>query len=854
MKLRGTAVLVAIASAVGLAAGDGGAQPAGHGGAQPAGHGGAPGAADPRMMSGLPRDDSALAAGVLTVRVVLGDLTANAAPGTPVQLVGVLASGAPSFVVRPLGADGRAEFTGLATDGSVTYYALALVGDDRLTTRPLAPGAKAGIRVLLAARRRDAQQVPIGPPIDDAAHASEPAPAAGEVLVRAPGTDGARVELVDSNAGAARPRTAKVAKGVARFSGVAVGGEHAYLVALAAKGGVRRLSRPFQLGAAGIVVHVGGAPLLQLSLAAQVDARGLSAQGDFTIVNPAAGPFDPGPGGLRLPFPEGATEVVLAEPDLAARVRLEGGAAIIAGPLAAGETSVVVDFRLPLAAGQLAFVLPPSLAGEASIAVEKTTGATLVPPDGVKVETRRAEGRAFFVFRASLAADAPLRFGATGVAAAAAAPHGAGGSPHGGAAGAPDPRAMSGIPRHDAEVDVGRLTVRVVHGDLGAPAAVDTPVHLVALRVGGRAELTTRPVGADGRAVFDDLAIDGSTAYYALALVGEDRLESQLVAPSGMAGARLMLAGRRRDVAGAPEGEAIDDAREEELEVPAGEVWLALGGELPKEMSPELVDLATGVVAKARLEPLPGMQAYIARFTAVTTPGPHLPRVTVGGRVYAAKPLLAVPTAGVARRLRIDLAPRVRLHLVAELQDEQMAFQLQWFVTNSSGFPWDTGKNGFFLPVPDGAARVGVPDELQSRVRLDSKKGVTWRNALPIGATEITVGLGLDVVDGEVAFDLLLPVRLDRSTLAVERAGDATMLAPGLAPTIREGDAGDPFYVMTTKDLAPGSRIGFTMSGLPRHAPWGRVLLGATAVAMLGAIALAVFFVMGRGSRTARGA
>ena len=99
---------------------------------------------DPRQMSGKPRPDQAVPAGTITVRVIRGDMGLLASPGTPVHLVATGADGKTTVRTEPVNAQGRAEFKGLATDGSVVYYALTLLDGDRLFSEQVVLPPKIG--------------------------------------------------------------------------------------------------------------------------------------------------------------------------------------------------------------------------------------------------------------------------------------------------------------------------------------------------------------------------------------------------------------------------------------------------------------------------------------------------------------------------------------------------------------------------------------------------------------------------------------------------------------------------------------------------------------------------------------
>lgn len=173
----------------------------------------------------------------------------------------------------------------------------------------------------------------------------------------------------------------------------------------------------------------------------------------------------------------------------------------------------------------------------------------------------------------------------------------------GGMGGRPPPRMMASQPRDEPGDARGKITVRLSHNDHDALAGlVDHPVVLVAYASDDR--VATKLVKSDGagRAVADGLDITGSTAYYALSLLPRDgvteRLMSLPMTPGEEMGIRVILSGEKLG-SGLP---AVDDLAKfvRQPALPAGQVIVAIGGNLPEKGNVELMDITTGeVIAKA---------------------------------------------------------------------------------------------------------------------------------------------------------------------------------------------------------------------------------------------------------------
>jgi hypothetical protein len=384
-----------------------------------------------------------------------------------------------------------------------------------------------------------------------------------------------------------------------------------------------------------------------------------------------------------------------------------------------------------------------------------------------------------------------------------------------------DPRQMSGVPRPDAQVPIATATVRVIHGDLAKNAEEGQLVHLVIIKSDGTVEKITRPLDKAGRATFDKLVTDGSSVYYAFTLLGDDRLESQLVSLDKMAGIRMMLAGRKLDASGAPIGDPIDDAAQPDqpVKVPENEVWVMVGGQIGEGAEIELVrvpdvgqKVQPGMTAKAQK----AGDNLVARFANVPVGGDAvwLARVNIGGRWYNSKPFMTKAGAGVGRSILVVDRVVLTEHLAMELDDEQLRVQVQWQLKNFSGGPMVPGSGGIVIPLPRGAVGGGLQDE--SHAKLNPGKEITWKGVLPPGNNEVVGAFGLPVEDGHVRFEMPAPFGLFGSTIAVEKVPGATLRPPpGLQPNDFETDDGRVFWVMRDVTVQPGTVLRFSIDGLP---------------------------------------
>lgn len=256
------------------------------------------------------------------------------------------------------------------------------------------------------------------------------------------------------------------------------------------------------------------------------------------------------------------------------------------------------------------------------------------------------------------------------------------------AGGLPDPRQMHGLPRPDAAMPVGSLSVRLTFRNLAEPAPPSgVPVTLVGYRADGRVTAQTTPTGADGRALFSELDVTGDTAYYALAAVPRgrvvDRLLSQPIVPTAEQGIKLILSAETADGDDPPKDDAATLEPTLAEAVAANVVRVSVRTERPDSGGRvELKEARTGqVVAQSSFaagamgdvvnggftELMPDQAATMPQFEVVVVGGPFKTRdpmagvtVTLRGRDVQTA---STDALGVAR----FTPPKGTFHIVAEL-------------------------------------------------------------------------------------------------------------------------------------------------------------------------------------------
>ncbi len=383
----------------------------------------------------------------------------------------------------------------------------------------------------------------------------------------------------------------------------------------------------------------------------------------------------------------------------------------------------------------------------------------------------------------------------------------------------PDAREMSGIARPDAQVPAGTVTVKLTRGELGRFATQGAPVHLVVYDRGPMRKLT-RGVDEEGRAEFTGLATGAAGAYQAVALYNDDRLESQIIDLPPQVGIRMMLTSRKTDEKGVPVGERIDDAREADLPgAPAGQVHVYLGGEVgPGQVVRllELGDAAPRVVAERAAE-LAGNDRLFAVFRDVPSGPDHVyvAEVVRGASASRSKAFMVAGVAGASTWIvAASRSILIGLQGGAQLDDENMWFQLSVAVANVSGAPM-VPEGGLVIPLPLGFKNASVPEEMQEKADVVPGEGLRWKGMLAPGQQDVTVQFALAVEDGEVSFQMPAPYGVEQGQLAFDKGRDTRIR--GAVADARRIDNGQEFWVVRDLAAPPGGTIAFQVTGLPRR-------------------------------------
>lgn len=381
---------------------------------------------DPSKMSGIPRPDSQVPPGTVTVRLIRGELS-NRMVGVDVGLAG--ADG--KVQVQKTNDEGRATFSGLQI--GATYQARSTDGVQELTSQPIELPSSAGVRVMLvfAAKPGEGGQAAEGAPSGAPAMPTAPSDSkgvahpdkslpGGTLIVRAVGPGGAALPDLTVVLGHARQgegqkgvteQRAKTNKdGEAKFEGLDAKPTSGYLVEVQ-KDSARFPSKPFRLQEnVGMRVEIDVLPVTKdlgalhigpgSHFIVEVSDDVVQVSEILRLMNTSPNAVDPGPGGLHFPLPAKALQAQ-SGPQSAPQLKVVGHEGIWSGPIPPGDTELQILFVLAYEGGSLDMTQrTPVMFDDTAVVTEKLEGF-LVEGQNFTSEEKELQGHKLVLYRGS---------------------------------------------------------------------------------------------------------------------------------------------------------------------------------------------------------------------------------------------------------------------------------------------------------------------------------------------------------------------------------------------------------------------------------------------------------------------
>lgn len=217
----------------------------------------------------------------------------------------------------------------------------------------------------------------------------------------------------------------------------------------------------------------------------------------------------------------------------------------------------------------------------------------------------------------------------------------------------------------------------------------------------------------------------------------------------------------------------------------------------------------------------------------------------MSGQLFRSLPFQTVAEAGT--RTSIYIYPRVLFHfsLRAFIEDQLLAVQGTWEVTNYAWAPYRSSPDGLMIPLPAGHKGGIIAGDDQAEVAVAAGEGFRIMRPIPPGGRKFRAGFSLPVDNGEVSFSLPLPLGTWQSGIEIRQNPGMTVRLPaGVQGETRTASTGEPWFVIDNITIDRKQSMAMTIVGLPAVPPWKvwapRIVGLLVCLTLLGAVLLVV--------------
>jgi hypothetical protein len=194
------------------------------------------------------------------------------------------------------------------------------------------------------------------------------------------------------------------------------------------------------------------------------------------------------------------------------------------------------------------------------------------------------------------------------------------------------------------------------------------------------------------------------------------------------------------------------------------------------------------------------------------------------GQSYRSLPFQPVPERGT--RVTLFIFPRVlfSFSLTSRVDDEYVAVNGKFELSNNSWMPYTGGADGILLPLPKGFVGGLVAEKDQHDVALAQGEGFRIVRPIAPGARTFHGAFSLPVDNGEATWNMDLPFGAWNSGLEILQVPGMHVVTPpgvkGETATVPQGT----YFVLPQIQILPKQSMVMTISGLPAPPTWRRWL------------------------------
>jgi hypothetical protein len=216
------------------------------------------------------------------------------------------------------------------------------------------------------------------------------------------------------------------------------------------------------------------------------------------------------------------------------------------------------------------------------------------------------------------------------------------------------------------------------------------------------------------------------------------------------------------------------------------------------------------------------------------------------GQHYRSMPLQLIDTAG--SKVSIYAYPRVmfRFQMRAFIEDQLLAAQGRFEVTNYSWAPYRAGPDGLVVPMPHGFKGGVVFDPDQQEVSVAAGEGFRIIRPIPPGGRTFHGGFSLAVEGGKVGWALDLPRGALNSHLEIRETSGMKVHTPTGVNGESQDHPEGRFFVIDGITIKPGQSMVMSLEGLPAVPAWRSWVPRVVGVLVVGVMFTGILFALRR--------
>ncbi|HUS29558.1 MAG TPA: hypothetical protein VMZ53_13690 [Kofleriaceae bacterium] len=210
-----------------------------------------------------------------------------------------------------------------------------------------------------------------------------------------------------------------------------------------------------------------------------------------------------------------------------------------------------------------------------------------------------------------------------------------------------------------------------------------------------------------------------------------------------------------------------------------------------------------------------------AMFDLVPRPGQVVfAETSMHGNLYRSLPFQPVTDRGSSATLFIFPRILFTFSITSRLDDEYLAVNGRFELSNNSWVPYSGGPDGVMVPLPKGFTGGLVAEMDQADVAIEPKEGFRIIRPIAPGTKQFHGAFSLPVDDGSVSWSMDLPWGAFNSGMEI-------LQVPGMSVDTPKGADGQvmnvpqgSFFVMPRIQILPKQAMVLTIHGLPQPAKW----------------------------------